>query len=209
MPLEAIGVGFHYNNGPWVVNNFNLRINDNQIIGLYGPSGSGKSTIARLLAGYVLPRKGQILLDSEPLPVKGVSPVQLVLQHPEQAVNPRWQLEQTINEGWHPGPELMDSFGISKKWLKRWPNELSSGELQRFCVIRALGPETRYLIADEMTTMLDAVTQAQIWQAVLNITAVRSLGLIVVSHEMSLLERLCHHVINITGFSARPVRDAV
>jgi peptide/nickel transport system ATP-binding protein len=209
MPLEAIGVGFHYNNGPWVVNNFNLRINDNQIIGLYGPSGSGKSTIARLLAGYVLPRKGQILLDSEPLPVKGVSPVQLVLQHPEQAVNPRWQLEQTINEGWHPDPELMDSFGISKKWLKRWPNELSSGELQRFCVIRALGPETRYLIADEMTTMLDAVTQAQIWQAVLNITAVRSLGLIVVSHEMSLLERLCHHVINITGFSARPVRDAV
>jgi peptide/nickel transport system ATP-binding protein len=208
MPLEAIEVSFHYNNGPWVVNKFNFSINDNQIIGLYGPSGSGKSTIARLLAGYVLPRKGRVLLDGKPLPVKGVNPVQLVLQHPEKAVNPRWQLEQTISEGWHPDPELMDSFGISEKWLKRWPNELSSGELQRFCVIRALGPETLFLIADEMTTMLDAVTQAQIWQAVLNIASVRNLGLIVVSHEMSLLERLCHDIISVKDISTELVQSS-
>lgn len=199
MPLEAIDVGFHYNNGPWVVRDFSFIINPGQIIGLYGPSGSGKSTIARLLAGYEVPRKGQILLDGEHQPVKGSNPVQLVLQHPEKAVNPRWQLEQTVNEGRHPDPEIMASFGISKKWLKRWPNELSSGELQRFCVIRALGPETRYLIADEMTTMLDAVTQAQIWEAVLKIAEHRNLGLIVVSHEMSLLMRFCHNVVNLNG----------
>jgi peptide/nickel transport system ATP-binding protein len=202
MPLEAINAGFYYNNGPWVVRNFDFVINSGQIIGLYGPSGSGKSTIARLLAGYEKPREGQVLLDGDALPVKGFNPVQLVLQHPEKAINPRWQLGQTINEGWLPDHEIMDSFGVSKKWLNRWPNELSSGELQRFCVIRALGPETRYLIADEMTTMLDAVTQAQIWQAVLNIVSVRNLGLIVVSHEMSLLERLCHNIINVTGLSS-------
>lgn len=200
MPLKALEVGFHYYNGPWVVSNFSFMINPGQIIGLYGPSGSGKSTIARLLAGFEKPRAGQVLLDGKPMPVKGNNPVQLVLQHPEKAVNPRWQLEQTIYEGWRPNPEIMDSFGISNKWLKRWPNELSSGELQRFCVIRALGPETRYLIADEMTTMLDAVTQAQIWEAVLRIAARRNLGLIVVSHEMSLLNRFCHEIVNLDSY---------
>jgi peptide/nickel transport system ATP-binding protein len=64
-------------------------------------------------------------------------------------------------------------------------------------VIRALGPETRYLIADEMTTILDAVTQAQIWQAVMSIASARNLGLIMVSHEESLLSRFCHKIINI------------
>jgi peptide/nickel transport system ATP-binding protein len=200
MPLEAINTGFHYHNGPWVVRNFNITINPGQIIGLFGPSGSGKSTIARILAGYEVPQEGQVLLDGGLLPLKEYNPVQLVLQHPEKAINPRWQLGQTVNEGWRPDPEIMESFGVSGEWLNRWPNELSSGELQRFCVIRALGPETRYLIADEMTTMLDAVTQAQIWQTVLRIASNRKLGLIVVSHEISLLERFCHNVINLNHF---------
>ena len=88
-----------------------------------------------------------------------------------------------IERRWKPDPELLDLLGIEQEWLTRWPNELSGGELQRFCVARALGPEIRFLIADEMTTMLDAITQAQIWQAVLEIAEKREMGIIVVSHE--------------------------
>jgi len=79
----------------------------------------------------------------------------------------------------------------------RFPNELSGGELQRFCVARALGPNTRYLIADEMTTMFDAITQAQIWNAVLKIAEQRKMGMVVVSHDMNLIQQLCHRVIEI------------
>ena len=52
------------------------------------------------------------------------------------------------------------SYWNKKEWLNRWPSELSGGELQRFCVLMALSPETKFLIADEMTTMLDTITQA-------------------------------------------------
>jgi peptide/nickel transport system ATP-binding protein len=197
MPLEAINTGFHYPDCPWVIRGFNISIKPGGILGLFGPSGSGKSTIARILAGYENPQEGQVLLDGNRLPKKGFVPVQLVLQHPEKAINPKWQLGQTISEGWLPDPEMLEEFSISRQWLKRWPNELSSGELQRFCVIRALAPDTRYLIADEMTTMLDAITQAQIWQALLSIASKRNIGLIVVSHELSLLKRFCHKIINL------------
>ena len=100
-----------------------------------------------------------------------------------------------LNEGWNPDQELLESLGIEQEWLTRWPNELSGGELQRFCVARALGPNTRFLIADEMTTMLDAITQAQIWHAVLEIAKKREMGILVVSHEAKLIQRLCHRVI--------------
>ena len=95
-------------------------------------------------------------------------------------------MDKVLNEGGKPDPELLALLGIEQEWLTRWPNELSGGELQRFCVARALGPDTRFLIADEMTTMLDAITQAQIWQAVLEIAEKREMGIIVVSHEEKL-----------------------
>jgi len=81
--------------------------------------------------------------------------------------------------------------------LNRWPHELSGGELQRICVARALNPETRFLIADEMTTMLDAILQAKIWQAVLAIASMRNLGVLVVSHDEHLLKRLCTRILRI------------
>ena len=62
---------------------------------------------------------------------------------------------------------------------------------------RALGPNTRFLIADEMTAMLDAITQAQIWHAVLEIAKSRKMGILVVSHEANLIRRLCERVIRI------------
>ena len=86
---------------------------------------------------------------------------------------------------------------MKEEWLTRWPHELSGGELQRFCVARSLGPDTRFLIADEMTTMLDAITQAQIWRAVLEIAKKREMGIVVVSHDMKLIQRLCQRVIEL------------
>lgn len=191
MPLEARNVSFRYGKGPWILNSFSVRVKQGEVIGLKGPSGCGKSTLSRILAGYLDPQRGSVYLDGKKLPLNCYSPVQLVFQHPEKAVNPRWRLEKTITEGWVPDDGMLGYFGIQPDWLKRWPNELSAGELQRFCAVRALGPQTRFLIADEMTTMLDAVTQAQIWEVVIKIVEERSIGLVVISHEESLLERLC------------------
>jgi len=197
MPLEAKNVSFRYSTGPWILHNLSLSILPGDVVGLTGPSGCGKTTLARLLAGYWHADAGTVLLDGRPLPASGYCPVQLVSQHPEQAVNPRWRMLDTLQEGCLPDEALLLDLGIKKEWLKRWPNELSAGELQRFCVARALGPGTRYLLADEMTTMLDAVTQAQIWQAVLKRAGERQIGVLVTSHDEQLIQRLCHRRISL------------
>lgn len=125
----------------------------------------------------------------------GYRPVQLVFQHPERAVNPRWRVKNILREGWEPDQELLDDLQIQASWLERFPAELSGGQLQRVCIARTLSPQTQFLLADEMTTMLDAITQAQIWRTVLAIAARRKMGLLVVSHDKHLLKRICSRVI--------------
>lgn len=198
MLLEAKNISFRYKNGPWLFKNISLNISQGEIVGLQGPSGMGKTTLCRILSGYEKPLEGNISLDGKPPVKKGYNPVQHIFQHPEQAVNTRWQMKKIVNEAWTPDRDTLASFGIEEEWLNRWPNELSGGELQRFCVVRAVGPKTKFLIADEMTTMLDAITQAQIWQALLAIAEKRNLGIIVVSHEEQLLKRLCTRVIDLS-----------
>jgi len=197
MLLEAHNIGFRYGKGQWVFRDFNITLKAGEVVGLTGSSGCGKTTLARMLTGYDQPREGSIKLNGASLPTTGYNPVQLVFQHPEKAVNTRWPMRNTLNEGWQPDDTILKSFGIEQEWLSRWPNELSGGELQRFCVARALGPKTHFLIADEMTTMLDAITQAQIWRVVLDIAKKRNLGLLVVSHEYSLIKRVCDRVIDL------------
>lgn len=197
MPLEARNIGFRYSSGPWVLRGVDITVNPGEVVGLTGPSGCGKTTLCRIIAGYELPGEGSVRLDGQPMAVSGYNPVQLVFQHPEKAVNTRWHMKDTVKEGWSPDEAILQSLGIEREWLSRWPNELSGGELQRFCVARALGPKTRYLIADEMTTMLDAITQAQIWHVVLDIARRRNLGVLVVSHEQSLINRLCTRVVDL------------
>lgn len=70
--------------------------------------------------------------------------------------------ERYLEESWNVSDDLISEFGIQQSWMSRYPSELSGGELQRYSVLRSLNPKTKFLIADEMTTMLDAVTQVQI-----------------------------------------------
>lgn len=196
MGLEANNVSFRYKDrGPWVLRNVSICVEEGERVGLTGPSGYGKSTLARLLAGYLTPTEGEILLDGKPLPNKGVSPVQLIYQHPEKAVNPRWKMKKVLRESGMYREEVMEALGIERDWLERYPRELSGGELQRFCVARSLFYGTRFLLADEMSTMLDVITQAQIWNVMLKEIEERGLGLLLITHNKELAKRVCSRMI--------------
>lgn len=205
MRLEARNISFRYGNGPWILENVNFEMEQNECVALVGPSGYGKSTLLKLLAGYEKPSAGEILLDGRPLPNNCYCPVQLIYQHPERAVNPRWKLKDTLFEGYIPDEIMLDALGIEKKWLERWPNELSGGELQRFCIARALSENTRFILADEISTMLDVITQAQIWNYLLKILKERKIGLLAVTHNSVLAERICTRIIDM-GTSIKETR---
>ncbi len=156
---------------------------------LVGPSGCGKTTLGRILAGYQRPSAGNVFLDERPLPRKGYCPVQMVWQHPEMAVNPRVKMQKVLDEG-NADEHTIRGLGIEKDWCGRYPQELSGGELQRFCIARAIGKGTRFLIADEISVMLDPITQSQIWTFLLKELKEREIGLILISHDPCLITYL-------------------
>lgn len=167
-----------------------LSLQSGERAAVSGPSGFGKSTLCKVLAGYMKPQAGEVLLDGAPLPRKGYCPVQMIWQHPERAVNPRLKMKDTLADGQDIDERIIRELGIETDWMNRYPQELSGGELQRFCIARALGRGTKFLIADEISTMLDVITQSQIWSFLLREVEEREIGLLVVSHSEPLLERL-------------------
>ncbi len=199
MALEARNIFFRYDQKQnWILENKNFKVEQGEFVAILAPSGYGKTTLAMLLAGYLEPQKGEIRLDGKPLPKKGISPVQLIYQHPEKAINPRWKLKKVLEESGQIDEAILESFGIEQAWLNRYPRELSGGELQRFCVARALMSGAEYLICDEISTMLDVITQAQIWNVILFEAKKRNMGLVIVTHNEHLASRIATKIIDLT-----------
>ena len=188
--LEARDITFGYPGAKPLYSGFNLQVESGERVALQAPSGFGKTTLCRVLAGFERPQSGQVLVDGQLLPRRGVCPVQLIQQHPEQAVDPRLRMRKTLAEAGEVPQQLLDDLGIRDEWLQRYPHELSGGELQRFCIARALATRPRYLICDEVSTMLDAVTQAHIWHVLLDYVAQENAGMLLVSHTPALTARI-------------------
>ena len=197
MSLEAKQLTFGYRGKgrKQVLDGLELTVAPGERVGLAGPSGRGKTTLCKLLAGYEKPDSGTVLVDGKPLrEYRGICPVQMIWQHPETAVDPLMKLGDTLKEGGPVEEGLLEALHIQPAWLERYPTELSGGELQRFCIARALRPGVKYLLCDEVTAMLDLITQAQIWAFLLEQAEKRDLGLVIVSHNSALMEQLCTRV---------------
>ena len=195
MKLEANNISFAYNKKRQILKDVSLSLDSNQIIGLIGDSGSGKSTLCKIIAGYITHYTGEVTIDGKEFSRKGFDPVQLIFQHPEKTMNPKWKMDKVLRESWIPPQELKDTFGLKDNWLNRWPSELSGGELQRFSILRTLNPQTKFIIADEISTMLDAVTQVQIWEALIKHCKANNIGILAVSHDKDLLDVICDDIL--------------
>lgn len=206
MSLEARSIGFSYAGGCAALAGVSLSVEPGECVALTGASGAGKTTLCRVLAGFVRPQAGEVLVDGEPLlgsspELRAPRPVQLIWQHPVQAFDPRVSVGRSVGEG--VGADtvaatvaalaregLLARLGLEESWLRRLPRELSGGELMRCNIARALLAHPRYLLCDEMTASLDMVVQAHVWRAVLHIAQERGMGLVVVTHD----EALAAHV---------------
>lgn len=214
--LQAKGICFSYGS-QLVLNGFDLTVRPSERVALRAPSGTGKTTLCRILAGYLRPATGKVLVDGVPLPRRGTSPVQLIAQHPERMMDPAITVRQSLAEAaiaaedarelaeWEAGnnesdssiPQLLGALGVQREWLERFPSELSGGELQRCCIARALMARPRYLICDEISTMLDASTQASLWRFLIEYTQANSIGMVLVTHSDALLDHIATRVVEL------------
>lgn len=199
MLLEVKNLSYQYTyKDKKILQDFSFRMTNHERLGLIAPSGAGKTTLCKLIGGYLKPDQGEILLDGRSLDeYRGYCPVQMIWQQPELAVNPRLHMKEVLAEGNEVEERIVRGLGIEEDWLNRYPAELSGGELQRFNIARSLGKGTRFLLADEISTMLDLITQSQIWNFLLKELQEREIGLIAVSHNRPLLDRVCTRQINL------------
>lgn len=186
--LEARDIHFGYAEGRPVLSGVSLTLAPGEIVGLGGPSGCGKSTLGRVVAGWLRPARGIITIDGA-APSGGWSPVQYVHQSSIFSVDPRWRIGRIVEEGWEPDEVTREALGVSRTWYDRYPHEVSGGELQRVTLLRVLSPQTRYLIADEVTAMLDPITQADIWRLMVR-RCHTGLGILAISHDAALLSQV-------------------
>lgn len=196
--LEARGISFRYGRSePLIVRDFDLSIRPGEIVGLSGPSGRGKSTVGRLLARHLLPTAGAVTVNGTLPPERGFNPAQFLSQSPVFATNPRWTIGRIVAEAWNPDIETIHELGVRPAWFSRYPHELSGGEMQRITILRALAPGLRYLIADEITSMLDPLAQAEIWKALMAVAKKRAVGILAISHDAHLLARVADRVVTV------------
>lgn len=194
LALRSVDFGFAKANQ--ILKDVSLKLDKGEIVGLSGKSGAGKSTLGRIIAGHLNPDSGQVLLEGKEF-APGYRAVQYIHQSSIFTVNPRWRLGRIISEAWQPDDVTLDAIGVSRNWFGRYPHEISGGELQRVVLVRALSPQTRFLVADELSAMLDPITQVEIWSFLMKRCA-QGLGILAISHDEALLKRVSSRQIELS-----------
>jgi len=187
--------------GREIVRSLDLDLPRGQIVGLAGASGVGKSTLASMMALLVAPDEGTIELDGRPLHGAGLTlapavrrRVGWVSQQPFTAMDPRMSLAKAIELPARLAGLEIDAYqaarwcGLAPELLDRRPDQVSGGELQRACIVRALALRPDYLILDEITAMLDAETARDVLARVRKVTDQRGIGVLLISHDQSALD---------------------
>jgi oligopeptide/dipeptide ABC transporter ATP-binding protein len=193
------------------IDGISLEWRRGEILGVVGESGCGKSTLARALMGLVEPASGEVVLDgTAPEGRKGWNRlrrrVQMIFQDPYQTLNPRQRVEAIVTEplkvqGVAEGDRearvrraLEDVDLEPDRYLSRYPHQLSGGQRQRVAIAAALVLEPEGLICDEPVSMLDTSIRTQILAVLKELQQRRGLGLIFITHDLSLAWSFCDRI---------------
>lgn len=202
--IEVKNLSFSYNDKETILKDVSLTVNPGEIVALIAPSGYGKTTLGKIISGYLKPDEGEVTVDGKDImDYEGFKPVQLVHQHPEKSIDPKWKVRKILNEGWQVNEDVKTKFGIKEFWLEKFPQELSGGELQRICLARAMSDKCKYLVADEITTMVDSITQVQLSEVLLHFVREHGVGILFISHNVKLLERIADRTIDLREINKR------
>jgi peptide/nickel transport system ATP-binding protein len=219
LQLRDLHVTYPSDHGPVrAVRGVDLTVPAGTVVGLAGESGCGKSTLAGTVLRMQPPTaqvSGQVLLDGEDVltmrwgRLRAVrwAEASVVFQGALHSLNPVRRIGQQIAEPitlHEPGTsaraaalragELLERVGLPAARARSYPHQLSGGQRQRVMIAMALACSPRLLVADEPTTALDVMVQAQVLDLLTGLVRDLGLGLLLISHDLSVLGTTCDRV---------------
>lgn len=192
-----------------------LQVHQGQSVGIIGESGSGKTTLMKVLLGVLAPDAGQVHFDGHQVIAGGFgvrpwrSDMQVVMQDPYSSLTPSMRVSQILAEpvrlihkrrfSVDETVELLGAVGLPAETRDRYPHQLSGGQRQRVAIARALAVSPRVLVADEPVSALDVTIRAELLAMLERVITERGLTLVVVSHDLGVVQRLCPQTVVLAG----------
>ncbi len=163
-------------------------------LALVGESGSGKSLTLKALLG-MLPKgfEAKMVCESD-FPLKRGETVGYVPQNPFTALSPLTKIQDQWMVGEALAPEMMEAVGLDASLLKRFPPELSGGQLQRIVIAMALSTSPKLLLLDEPTTALDANLREMVVTLLLRLQEQLNFKMLFVTHDIATAKKLCREI---------------
>ena len=185
--------------------NINFDIKEGEVVSLIGESGSGKTSISKIIVG-LLKADGQILFKGMNIlenPKKINGKIQMIFQSPYSSLNPKYKIKDIILEGVIYQKilkkeenideyliDILNEVGLDKEVLNKYPHELSGGQRQRVGIARAVAVKPALIIADEILTALDALTQIQILELFQKLKKNKKISYLFISHDINVVKKI-------------------
>lgn len=226
LKVTDLNIEFHDHIVPeTVMFDFDLTLDEGDIVGLVGESGSGKSMSALAIAGLLsrkdMKKRGEILFEGVDLltcerstlrDIQG-NDISVIFQEPMTSLNPvkkiGWQVEESLRihtdmtkeERYQKVIQMLEDVELDnpEQVYNQYPHELSGGMRQRVMIAAAMICAPKILIADEPTTALDVTIQAQIVKLLKRINKEKKTAIIFISHDLSLVKQICERVLVMQG----------
>ena len=222
LDVRALRVEFRRRTAPWqpravltAVNEVSLELRSGESLGIVGESGSGKSTLLRAILRLTRAAAGEVVFLGRALAELGARELraqrrdlQIIFQDPLASLDPRMTVLEVVAEPLElHRPELargeretavlamLERVGLPAALTARYPHELSGGQCQRIAIARAMILKPKLLVCDEPLSALDVATQAQVVRLLEELRRESAMALILVSHNLAMVERLCDRVL--------------
>ncbi|WP_260288430.1 ABC transporter ATP-binding protein [Peribacillus aracenensis] len=200
--------GLFSNKRQKILNNISFECGSGECLGIIGESGSGKSTLGRLLIGIEKPDRGTVLFQGENVGDRRVrlGNISAVFQDYKTSINPFFTVEEAIMEPLKIKSKLkieiqnridnlLNQVGLNPSYRKRYPHELSGGEVQRVCIARAISTEPKCILLDEAISSLDVSVQIQVLELLKELKNLYNMSYVFITHDIQAAAYICDRVI--------------